>query len=230
METKKTTKANLEKNKTMNLLMGVVVALSLLFVSFEWGTQEVRVFDDPIPFINPDEPLPPITPPDEPVLPPPPPARVEVPDILVEVPDDAPDDSNADLGTESDDEPSPIVPPGFDNYVDKGETAEDEIFVIVETMPEFPGGATAMMSFIAKSINYPVTAIERGIEGSVICSFVIDKDGSITDIEIVRGIDVSLDKEASRVIGMMPKWSPGMQRDKAVRVKYTMPIRFRLQK
>ena len=230
METKKTTKANLEKTKTMNFLMSVIVALSIIFVSFEWKS-DVTVYDY-IPEIIEDDPFSiPITEPDPAPEPPAPPAKVEIPEILVEVPDDVDDDGPVNVGTEPTDEPLPSMQPNFGDIDDGGgETPTDDIFVIVETMPKFPGGDAAMMSFIAQSIKYPVTAIERGLDGKVICSFVIDKDGSITDVEVVRGIDVSLDKEALRVIGLMPKWSPGMQRDKAVRVKYTLPINFRLQK
>ena len=230
METKKTIKANLEKAKTMNLLMGVIVALSLLFVSFEWGTTEVKVFDEISRPFEPEPPLPPITPPDAPQPPPPPPARVEIPVVINEVPDTQDTPDTFDPGTEPTDDPNPPMPPGTGEFKESDEVEENKVFVVVETMPKFPGGDAALMSFIAQSIKYPVTAIERGLEGRVICSFVIDKDGTITDVEVLRGIDVSLDKEAVRVIGMMPKWSPGMQRDKTVRVKYTLPINFRLQK
>lgn len=106
----------------------------------------------------------------------------------------------------------------------------NEIFMTVETMPEFPGGQTAMMEFIASNMKYPVTAQENGIQGRVTLSFVVDVDGSITDIEVVRGIDPALDKEAIRIIKSMPKWKPGMQRGKPVRVKYTVPVTFRLEK
>ena len=100
--------------------------------------------------------------------------------------------------------------------------------MVVEEMPEFPGGQAALMSFIAKSIKYPVVAQENGIQGRVTCSFVVNKDGSIVDAEVIRGIDPSLDKEALRVINTMPKWKPGKQRGKPVRVKFTVPINFRL--
>ena len=96
-------------------------------------------------------------------------------------------------------------------------------------MPEFPGGQAELMSYIAKSIKYPVVAQENGIQGRVTCTFVVNKDGTIVDAQVVRGIDPALDKEALRVINSMPKWKPGKQRGKPVRVKFTLPVTFRLQ-
>lgn len=105
----------------------------------------------------------------------------------------------------------------------------DQVFVMVEKMPEFPCGLQAILDFIAKTLQYPQIAKENGIEGRVVCSFIVEKDGSLSDINIVRGVDPSLDKEALRIIGEMPKWNPGTQRGKAVKVKYTVPINFSLQ-
>ena len=96
-------------------------------------------------------------------------------------------------------------------------------------MPEFPGGQGALLQYLSKSIKYPVIAQENGIQGRVSCSFVVEKDGSVTDVQVLRGVDPSLDKEAIRVITAMPKWKPGKQRGKPVRVKYTVPVTFRLQ-
>lgn len=110
---------------------------------------------------------------------------------------------------------------------------EDETevcFMIVESMPEFPGGQQAMMKFLADTIKYPIIAQENGIQGRVVCQFVVEKDGRVTNIVVVRSSgDASLDKEAVRVIGCMPRWKPGKQRGKPVRVKYTVPVNFRLQ-
>jgi protein TonB len=96
-------------------------------------------------------------------------------------------------------------------------------------MPQFPGGDAELLRFVNKSIKYPGIAQDNGIQGRVTCSFVINRDGSVTDAEVVRGVDPSLDKEALRVINTMPNWTPGKQRGKPVRVKYTIPITFRLQ-
>ena len=114
-------------------------------------------------------------------------------------------------------------------YMGEEEIEGDMPFVIVEGMPSFPGGQEAMLQFLAENVKYPVIAQEKGIQGRVICQFVVDKDGSIVDLEVVRSCgDASLDKEAVRVINSMPKWKPGNQRGKTVRVKYTLPISFKI--
>ena len=106
---------------------------------------------------------------------------------------------------------------------------EKVIFQVVEEMPEFPGGMAEAMKFLAKNIKYPVAAQQAKIEGRVIVQFVIERDGSVSDVKVMRGVNPELDAEAIRVVSMMPKWIPGKQRGKAVAVKYTMPIMFRLQ-
>ena len=104
----------------------------------------------------------------------------------------------------------------------------DKIYDVVETMPQFPGGNGKMMSFLSMNVKYPKSAYDAKIQGKVIASFVIGKDGSIGDAKIVRSVDPALDAEALRVIGLMPKWTPGMQDGKPVAVKYTVPVAFRL--
>lgn len=115
-------------------------------------------------------------------------------------------------------------------YTTEEEEDDDVVFVVVETMPEFPGGTQAMFRFTSDNLKYPVIAQENGIQGRAICQFVVNKDGSIVEVEVVRSSgDPSLDKEAVRLIKSMPKWKPGRQRGKPVRVKYTVPINFKLQ-
>ena len=106
---------------------------------------------------------------------------------------------------------------------------ETKVFDVVEEMPQFPGGQAALLEYLAKNIKYPVVAEENGIQGKVIVTFVVERDGSITDVKVVKSVDPSLDKEASRVVKSMPKWQPGKQNGSAVRVKYTVPVQFRLQ-
>lgn len=106
----------------------------------------------------------------------------------------------------------------------------EEIFVIVENQPEFPGGPTALMNFINENIKYPPIAYENGIQGRVICNFVVGKDGSINDVKVVRSVDPSLDKEAVRVLESMPAWLPGKQRGQPVSVRFTLPVVFSLEK
>ena len=110
------------------------------------------------------------------------------------------------------------------------EEEEEVIFMVVETMPEFPGGQQALFKYLEEEKKYPIIAKENGIQGRVICQFVVNKDGSIVDVIAIRSSgEPSLDKEAIRVIKSMPKWKPGKQRGKPVRVKYTVPVNFRLQ-
>ena len=103
-----------------------------------------------------------------------------------------------------------------------------KVFDVVEQMPEFPGGHAALMKWIGNNIKYPAIAEENGIQGRVVCTFVVERDGSITDVQVARSIEPSLDKEAVRVLTMMPKWNPGRQNGEAIRVKYTVPVTFRL--
>lgn len=109
------------------------------------------------------------------------------------------------------------------------EPSLDKPFDVVEQMPSFPGGTPALMAYLQRSIKYPAIAEENGIQGRVICQFIVERDGSVTDIHIIKSVDPSLDKEAQRVIASMPKWIPGRQNGQAVRVKFTLPVTFRLQ-
>ena len=111
----------------------------------------------------------------------------------------------------------------------KPKAEENVIFEVVEQMPTFPGGMSALMQYLSKNIKYPPVAEENGIQGRVICTFVVERDGSVSDIRIAKGVDPSLDKEAIRVVSAMPKWIPGRQNGQSVRVKYTLPVTFRLQ-
>ena len=106
---------------------------------------------------------------------------------------------------------------------------ETKVFDVVEQMPSFPGGQSALLQYLSSNIKYPVVAEENGVQGRVIVTFVVEKDGSITDVKVVKSVDPSLDKEAQRVVKSMPKWIPGKQNGAAVRVKYTVPVTFRLQ-
>ena len=106
---------------------------------------------------------------------------------------------------------------------------EEKVFDVVEQMPSFPGGNSALMKFLNENIHYPVVAQENGVQGRVVISFVVERDGHITDVQVARSVDPSLDKEAQRVVRSMPKWIPGKQNGSAVRVKYNVPVSFRLQ-
>ena len=113
--------------------------------------------------------------------------------------------------------------------VDTDSIENSKIFGGVEEMPSFPGGNSALMKFLNENIHYPVVAQENGVQGRVVISFVVERDGHITDVQVARSVDPSLDKEAQRVVKSMPKWIPGKQNGSAVRVKYNVPVSFRLQ-
>lgn len=106
---------------------------------------------------------------------------------------------------------------------------ENKVFDIVEQQPLFPGGPAALMKYLSENTKYPVVAQENGVQGRVTVQFVVEKDGSISDVHVLRGVDPSLDKEAVRVVKSMPRWTPGKQNGSAVRVKYQVPVTFRLQ-
>ena len=106
---------------------------------------------------------------------------------------------------------------------------ENKVFDVVEQMPSFPGGNAALMKYLSDNVKYPVVAQENGVQGRVVVSFVVEKDGHITDVKVVRSVDPSLDKEAARVVRSMPSWIPGKQNGSAVRVKYNVPVSFKLQ-
>lgn len=106
---------------------------------------------------------------------------------------------------------------------------ESKVFDVVEQMPSFPGGNGALLEYLASHVKYPVVAQENGVQGRVIVSFVVERDGSITDVRVVRSVDPSLDREAARVVSSMPRWTPGKQNGSAVRVKYNVPVMFKLQ-
>ena len=108
-------------------------------------------------------------------------------------------------------------------------TSDDKVYEKVEVMPEFPGGDQAMMDFVATNVKYPKEAMDKEISGRVLVSFIVEKDGSITDAKVVKGIGGGCDEEAVRVVNAMPKWKPGMQKGKPVRVSFMMPFTFKLQ-
>jgi protein TonB len=115
------------------------------------------------------------------------------------------------------------------NESEEKKEVANKVFDVVEQMPSFPGGNEALMKFLQENVKYPVVAQENGVQGRVVVSFVVERDGSITDVKVVRSVDPSLDKEATRVVKSMPRWIPGKQNGAAVRVKYNVPVSFRLQ-
>lgn len=227
MEAKKSKKAAIENRRSSWLLMGVVVALAFMFVSFEWTQHDVRIAtnslaNDPV-FV---EELVPITYPEKKLEPPPPP-ETKVSELIEIVTNEQEVTSTVLTSLENEGKLNDIV--WIAPVVETEEVEEDIIHVSVEVMPEFPGGTSALMKYLSGNIKYPTVSQEIGSQGRVIVQFVVDRDGTITDPVVVRGVDSYLDKEALRVISTMPKWKPGIQNGKKVRVKYTVPVAFRLR-
>lgn len=227
MEIKKTPKANLENKKTMAILIGLVLALGIMFIAFEWSKNEIKVYDDAIQgeFVE-DEEMIEVTFRDETPPPPPPPIQETVLSDIIDIRDDKEDIQTKNFDSEDDKNKKVVIQAPIAAPVEDPE--ENRIHVVVERMPEFPGGEAAMNQFINRTIRYPVIAQENGIQGRVVVQFVVNTDGKIVDVEVVRGVEESLDKEAVRVVKAMPPWNPGRQGGKNVRVKYTLPIRFRI--
>ena len=226
MQLKKSPKASLEDKKLTYVLMGLVLVLSICYVAFEWTEKEVTKYEvtEDLAFIDEEIDIQQTT---QETPPPPPPPAVQEVEVLNVVEDDV-EVETIEINTEDDKDVEVVIAPPVEAPVEEEE--EEVIFMVVESMPEFPGGQQALFKYLAENVKYPVIAQENGIQGRVICQFVVNKDGSIVDVVAVRSSgEPSLDKEAIRVIKSMPKWKPGKQRGKPVRVKYTVPVNFRLQ-
>ena len=239
MEIKKSPEADLEKGKGLSLLLGLVVALSLTFVGLEWRSstaqagnldganhktemEEALLVKDEQPEDKPEDPKPQEQPqqteiqlPDE--------FKVVSNDVKVEKPSFVSADENKDL--------PPINVPFGPKDVPGTPTEElsDEPFEVVEEQPEFPGGMDAFRRYLQDHLRYPESAQDAGIQGKVIVRFVVERDGSATAVEVFKGVDPALDKEAVRVVKSIPKWKPGKQQGKPVRTRYVIPIVFSLQ-
>jgi len=232
MEIKKDPKADLEPRKTNYWLTGLVGILAILFIAFEW-TNVTRKYvntgaGDGV--IEEEEEIV-MTVQNTPPPPPPPPPMPDVIEQLTVVEDDV---EVAEVEMQSTEDDANTTVEVIQQTVETGPAEEEEaeanqIFTVVEQEPEFPGGTKALMEYISKNLRYPAFAAENGIQGRVTLSFVVEKDGSVTDIQEMRSPSEDLTKEAKRVVQSMPKWKPGKQRGKPVRVKYMLPVTFRLQ-
>lgn len=225
MEAKKSPKADLESKKIIFTQLGLIIALAAILLAFEWKSYDKTVegFGERIVEDIPEEIIP-ITEQNKKPPPPPPPKKVVQIDIVddeVEVEDDLLIDVEADDQTEVE-EYIPIE-------VEEEIVEEAPIFTVVESMPEFKGGMQLLYEYLGNNIKYPVMAKESGIQGKVYVTFVVERDGSITDVQVLRGIGGGCDEEAIRVVQSMPNWKPGKQRGKPVRVQYNLPVRFTLQ-
>ncbi len=230
MEIKKSAKANLENKKLLFVEIGLIISLTVTLIAFEWGSKEKQLaaleenteiieLEEMIP-ITQETPPPPPSAPKIPVLS----DQIDIVDDEIEVDDDMfinlEDDSN--IGVE------------IMDYVEgvAEEVVEEEAipFQLVENKPSFMGGdANAFSKWVNQRLVYPEIAKENGVQGRVTLQFTVNTDGSVTNVKVLRGVDPSLDKEAVRVVSMSPKWTPGKQRDRAVRVTYTFPVIFQLR-
>lgn len=229
MEVKKSPKVDLESKKNLYFMIGLVLSLGIMLLAFEWTAKPTKA--DSLGSINAaevEEEIIPITREQE-IKPPPPPPPPKVVEVLNIVDDKAIIDDDLMIeDSEADDQTLINVAPVI-AAKEEEEEEEAQVFFIVEDMPEFPGGEMALRTYIANAIKYPVIAQENGIQGKVYVTFVVGKDGSVSNASIARGVDPSIDKEALRVINSLPKWKPGKQRGKPVNVSYTVPINFQLQ-
>ena len=229
LEVKKSAKANLEKDKTVWLLIGYIMVFAILFVAFEWTATEKKQTGEIINsgIVLEEEIMVPITLPEKKVVPPPPQAK-QITEILQIVEDDAEIEESELASVEETGEVVEIADVG--NVVVEDIPEEETIHQIVEEQPEFPGGMQALMKYLKDNINYPRISRENGSQGRSFINFVVNADGSIQDVEVLKtSSDLYLDKEAVRVVKSMPNWKPGKQSGKAVRVRFTLPVTFRLK-
>ena len=231
MEIKKSPKANLENKKLLFMEIGLVIALLMVLGAFEWSTSEgtdlaslgdetaVVIEEEQVP-ITQEEQLPPPEVPKEPVM----------SDIIDIVDDDIKVEDNFLISTEDDASLGVEIRDYVVEQEDEEEVEEEVPFAIVEQKPTFQGGdANTFTKWVFSKIVYPEIAKENGVQGRVTLQFTIETDGSVKNVKVLRGVDSSLDKEAVRVVSSSPKWKPGMQRNKPVRVKYTFPVVFQLR-
>lgn len=227
MEVKKSPKADLEGKKTTNLLIGAILTLAILFIGFEWSERDKKVTTDTgIAEVEFEEEIIPITEQEQPQQAPPPPEAPKAEEVI-EIMDN---DSKVEESTiqASDDTQAAVEVKYTPVEVEEEEVDEQQIFTIVEEQPEFPGGMAECYKWIGKNLQYPTISAENGVQGRVTVNFVVNADGSIVDVKVLRGVDPYLDKEAIRVVSKMPKWKPGKQRGKAVRCSFNLPVRFKL--
>lgn len=265
MEIKKSKKADLNRMRNTNFLLGLIVALALMFWLFEFTTFLFKAKEEPIKVVYTptEEEIVPITQPILATAPPPPADIPPVAEILEIVENDteieekeieSTEDTNQATTSSHSGEPTATIvvagPPGGEPgppvetavaapppppppppppVVEEEKVDENQIFEVVEVQPEFPGGMDALMQYLTKNIRYPSRAQENNIQGRAVLKFVVSKDGSVSNVSVVKSLDPDCDKEAVRVISNMPRWKPGKQSGKPVNCYFTCPVLFRLQ-
>lgn len=216
MQVKKNPKVDLDKKRSLYLQIGFIIALLLVYAAFEYKNYDKSSYNlGDLNLDDLEEEIIPITKQEQkpPPPPPPPPEIIEIVEDEVEIEEELEIED-----TESDE----------DEIIEIEEEDDDEFFMVVENMPEFPGGDLGLMKYIQKNVKYPPIAKEYNITGKVYVQFIVDKSGTVTNVKVVRGVDKNLDAEAVRVVKSLPKYKPGKQRGKPVRVMFTIPINFTL--
>ena len=226
MEEKKSPRANLENKKLMFIQIGMVISLLVAWLAFNHKSYDKREIDPSLlrQIEVLDEEMVEITKQEEQK-----PQPVEMPKQTTQLEIVQDDVEVEDIEINAEVEQNEVIEEYIAPEVVEDDVVEQEIFKIVEEMPSFPGGEQKLMEFVGKNIKYPQIARETGIQGRVFVNFVVEPDGSVSNVTVLRGIGGGCDEEAMRVVKNMPKWKPGKQRGKAVRVQYMLPVNFRLQ-
>ena len=226
MEEKKSPKANLENKKLMFMQIGMIISLLIAWLAFEHKSYDKREIDPSLLRQTEvvEEEMVEITKQEEQK-----PQPVEVPKQTTQLEIVQDDVEVEDIEITADVDQNEVIEEYVPVEVEEEEVQEQEIFQIVEEMPSYPGGEQKLMEYVAKNIKYPQIARETGIQGRVFVGFVVEPDGSVSNVKVLRGIGGGCDEEAVRVVKSMPKWKPGKQRGKAVRVSYMLPVNFKLQ-
>lgn len=224
MDIKKSFKADLRNKRGLLLEIGVVLALVLVISAFTYAPKEYRIEQVELSYVPDDVEMIDVTR-DRPRETQPRKIEIRIPSQVIQVVDNNTKmETDIDMSIFNNDEPIEFVVPAPEPAV------EDEIFLVAETMPSFMDGTIeTFRAWVMQNVKFPQIAADNNIQGRVVLSFVIDKDGRLTDIEVLQSPDRSLSEEAIRVLSKSPKWSPGKQRNQTVRVKYTLPVEFRMQ-
>ena len=236
MDANKTVNEELQEQKSTNMLIGYVLALALMFVAFEYTQREVKMVEEgKIYDFNVEEDMIPITHQEE-TMAPPPAAAPTVMEVINEVEDDTELPEEEIQTTEEVNQAiTTVVGTGAPSAVVSGPVGpvveaddDDRIYDVAEQNAEFPGGDEACFKWLQEHLKYPSICQEQGVQGRVYVGFVVNRDGSIVDVKVVKSPDPNLSKEAERVVKLMPKWRPAKQGNRTVRQRYNLPVNFRL--